>query len=101
MKPVRAFRGVTDPEQLADLRARLAATRYAPALSGADWTYGTPSGYLAELVEYWRTSFDWAKAEEKLNAMPQFLAEADGTTLHFVHASGVGPRPFPLLFVHG
>ena len=101
MTNVRPFRSVTTDEQLADLGERLARTRFAPALSGADWTHGTPPGYLAELVAYWRTEFDWIAAEQRLNAMPQFLAEVGDTTLHFVHAKGVGPRPLPLLFSHG
>jgi pimeloyl-ACP methyl ester carboxylesterase len=95
------FRSETTPEQLADLRERLARTRFTPALSGADWTHGTPPGYLAELVEYWRTEFDWPAAERRLNALPQFTADVDGQTLHFVQAKGTGPRPFPLLFTHG
>ena len=95
------FRSETTPEQLADLRERLARTKFAPALSGAEWTHGTPPGYLAELLEYWRTEFDWLAAEQRLNALPQFTADLDGQTLHFVHAKGVGPRPFPLVFTHG
>ena len=88
-------------EQLADLRERLARTRFAPALSGTDWTHGTPPGYLAELLEYWCTEFDWRVVEKRLNELPQFLVEIDGSTVHFVHAKGVGPRPLPLLFSHG
>jgi pimeloyl-ACP methyl ester carboxylesterase len=95
------FRSETTPEQLADLRERLVRTRFAPALSGAEWTHGTPPGYLAELVEYWHTEFDWLAAQERLNALPQFTADVDGQTLHFVHAKGAGPRPFPLVFTHG
>jgi pimeloyl-ACP methyl ester carboxylesterase len=95
------FRSETTPEQLADLRERLASTRFAPALSGDEWTHGTPPAYLAELVEYWRTEFDWLAAERRLNALPQFTADLDVQTLHFVHARGVGPAPFPLVFTHG
>ncbi|AHH98369.1 epoxide hydrolase [Kutzneria viridogrisea] len=101
MAHVRRFRVEVPQEQLDDLRERLARTRLAPALSGQEWTHGTPPGYLAELVEYWRTRFDWRAAEAKLNELPQFQAEVDDCTLHFVHAKGTGPRPFPLLFTHG
>jgi len=97
----RPFRSATSQEQLADLRERLARTRLAPELSGAEWTHGTPPAYLDELLTYWRTEFDWSAAEQRLNDMPQFLAEVDADTLHFVHAKGVGPAPFPLLFTHG
>ncbi|WP_326568204.1 epoxide hydrolase N-terminal domain-containing protein [Amycolatopsis rhabdoformis] len=96
----RPFRSETTDEQPADLHDRLARTRCSQALSGRDWTHGTPPGYLAELVEFWLTEFDWRAAGAHLNALPQFLAEAGGATLHFVHARGVGPRPLPLLFSH-
>ena len=59
MKP---FRISVPARDLDDLRERLARTRLAPALSGDEWTHGTPPGYLAELVEDWRTEFDWARA---------------------------------------
>jgi pimeloyl-ACP methyl ester carboxylesterase len=98
---IRPFRSETSPEQLTDLQERLARTRFAPAMSGRAWTHGTPPDYLSELLEYWRTKFDWGMAEERLNALPQFLAEVDGNTVHFVHAKGVGPSPLPLLFSHG
>jgi pimeloyl-ACP methyl ester carboxylesterase len=101
MAVIRPFRSVTRPTQLTDLRERLDKTRFAPALSGHGWTHGTPPSYLEELVDYWRTKFDWGAAEEKLNSLPQFITEVDGNTLHFVHARGEGPRPLPLLFVHG
>jgi pimeloyl-ACP methyl ester carboxylesterase len=101
MAQVRPFQSVTSEAQLTDLHERLARTRFAPALSGEDWRHGTPPGYLAELVDYWRTKFDWRAAEKRLNEMPQFLASFDDITLHFVHAKGVGPHALPLLFSHG
>jgi pimeloyl-ACP methyl ester carboxylesterase len=101
MSQVSPFRIDISQEQLTDLSDRLARTRFAPALSGQDWTHGTPPGYLAELVEHWRTRFDWRAAEAGLNQLPQFLAEVGDHTVHFVQAKGVGPRPLPLLFAHG
>lgn len=101
MAQVRPFRSSTTPEQLDDLRERLGRTRLAPALSGDEWTHGTPPGYLAELLAYWRDEFDWPAAERALNALPQFVADVDDFAVHFVHARGTGPNPFPLLFTHG
>ncbi|QUQ62335.1 epoxide hydrolase family protein [Kutzneria sp. CA-103260] len=97
MKP---FRIEVPARDLDDLRDRLARTRFAPALSD-DWTHGTPTAYLAELLEYWRTKFDWPAAEAKLNEMPQFTATVRDSDLHFVHVEGKGPNPLPLLFTHG
>ncbi len=97
---VKPFRISIPTRDLDDLRERLARTRLAPALSD-DWTHGTPPAYLAELVEHWRTKFDWAQAERQLNQLPQFTAPVQGSDLHFVRAEGVGPAPLPLLFSHG
>jgi epoxide hydrolase len=97
---VKPFRISVPTRDLDDLRERLARTRFAPALS-EDWTHGTPPGYLAELVEYWRTKFDWAAAEAKLNELAQFTATVQDAELHFVHVEGKGPNPLPLLFSHG
>jgi len=40
---------------------------------------------IQELVGYWRTSYDWRKAEAKLNALPQFMSKIDGLDIHFIH----------------
>jgi len=97
---VKPFRIEVPTRDLDDLRDRLAGTRFAPALSD-DWTHGTPNVYLAELVEYWRTKFDWPAAEAKLNEITQFTAPVQGTDLHFAHVEGRGQKPLPLLFSHG
>ena len=44
---------------LDDLRGRLARTRYPDQLENASWDYGTELSYLKELVNYWRSEFDW------------------------------------------
>jgi pimeloyl-ACP methyl ester carboxylesterase len=86
---------------LADLRERLARTRWPDEVVGAGWAYGVPLGYLKELVAYWRTGFDWRAQERRLNAVANFRAEVDGLGLHFVHQRGRGPAPLPLLLLHG
>ena len=35
---------------LDDLRARLERTRFAPAVPGDSWDYGTPESYLRDMV---------------------------------------------------
>lgn len=44
---------------LDDLQERLARTRWPDEVEGAHWDYGTNLAYLKELVDYWRTGFDW------------------------------------------
>lgn len=91
---------VTD-EQLADLHARLDRTRRPTAVRDAGWTYGTEPGFQADLLDYWRTTYDWRAAETRLNAIPQFTVPVQDMTIHYAHVRGTGPAPIPLLFCHG
>jgi epoxide hydrolase len=54
---------ISQAENLDDLRARLDCTRWPDELPGAEWSYGVPLGYVEDLAERWRTSFDWRKVE--------------------------------------
>ncbi len=86
---------------IADLRERLGRTRFPDTAPGAPWAYGTDPAYLRDLVEYWRTRFDWRAQEAALNAFPQFTVELMGAPLHFLRVPGRGPNPLPLLLMHG
>jgi epoxide hydrolase len=86
---------------LADLKDRLAKTRFPSEIEGAGWDYGTNLAYLRELVTYWRTSFDWRAQERRLNQMPQFKTRIDGLDIHFVHQRSSHADAVPLVFVHG
>jgi len=88
-------------EVLADLRRRLAATRWPDEVDGAGWDYGTNLSYLKTLVAYWRDDFDWRAQESMLNQYAQFRADVDGFGVHFVHERGKGPNPLPLIISHG
>ena len=57
---------------ITDLCDRLGRTRFPDQAPGEPWAYGTSVNYLRELVEYWRSSFDWRTEEAQLNAFPQF-----------------------------
>ncbi|HEY7437269.1 MAG TPA: epoxide hydrolase [Methylomirabilota bacterium] len=86
---------------LDDLRERLARTRWPDEVDGAGWDYGVSLAYMRELLEYWRTGFDWRAAERAMNAVPHFRARVDGVGIHLVHQRGRGPAPIPLLITHG
>ncbi|MFF4378188.1 epoxide hydrolase family protein [Kitasatospora sp. NPDC001547] len=98
---MRPFRIDVPQEALDDLDRRLAATRWPGELPGVGWQRGVPLGYLKDLAEYWRTGFDWRKAEEQLNAFPQFLTEIDGVDIHFLHVRSPEPDAMPLIITHG
>ena len=95
------FRIAVSDGVLADLRERLARTRFPDEIADSGWTYGTNLAYLRDLVAYWRERYDWRKAEAGLNAFPQFTARVRDLDVHFIHVHGKGPRPFPVVITHG
>jgi len=86
---------------LDDLRERLGRTRYPDEIAGADWSYGTDLAYLRELVDYWRSGYDWRKWEAVLNGFDQFKADVDGIEMHFIHVRSKHDDALPLLITHG
>jgi pimeloyl-ACP methyl ester carboxylesterase len=88
-------------ETLRDLKARLRQTRFPDQIPGTGWDYGTDTQYLKELVAYWAKDFDWRAQEKKLNAFQHYRAEIDGVRIHFIHEKGKGPKPIPILMLHG
>jgi microsomal epoxide hydrolase len=100
-QPVRPFQLHVPESAIADLRERLARTRFPDQAPGEPWAYGTDVAYLEQLVEHWGKRFDWRAQEARLNALPQFTVPLHGIDLHFLHVQGKGPRPLPLLLSHG
>jgi pimeloyl-ACP methyl ester carboxylesterase len=88
-------------EVLADLRERLARTRLPGEVADSGWQYGTNLAYLKELIDYWRTRYNWRAHEREMNRFAQFKVDIDGCRVHFIHEPGRGPNPKPLLLVHG
>ncbi|MDI6103743.1 epoxide hydrolase [Actinoplanes sp. NEAU-A12] len=97
MRPFRIDIAQTD---LDDLAQRLRRTRWGAEIPGQGWARGVPVDYLRQLTAYWAEEFDWRAAEERLNALPQFLTEVDGQTLHFAHVRSANPDAVPLLIAH-
>jgi pimeloyl-ACP methyl ester carboxylesterase len=88
-------------DEMADLGARLARTRFPDQAPDAPWAYGADLEYIRSLVSYWRDRFDWRAQEARLNAFPQFMVPLHGIDLHYLHVPGQGPDPKPLLLMHG
>ena len=86
---------------LQDLKDRLARTRWPDEIPGSGWDYGSNLDYIKELVEYWRTEFDWRAQEEAINRFAHFTTDIEGLNIHFIHERGKGPNPIPLVITHG
>ena len=98
---VRPFTIAVENSVLDDLRQRLADTRWPDEIPNTGWDYGSNLAYIKELVDYWRTDFDWRAQEAELNAFNHFKSEVDGLDIHFIHEKGKGPNPIPLIITHG
>jgi len=98
---IRPFRIDIPQSELDELHDRLDRTRWPDELPGVGWAYGVPSGYLRDLVRYWRHEYDWRAAEARLNQWPQFTTEIDGAQVHFAHIRSPEPDATPLIITHG
>jgi pimeloyl-ACP methyl ester carboxylesterase len=98
---VRPFTLQVPQAELDDLRDRLARTRWPAELPAAGWSRGVPLAYLRGLAGYWGQSYDWRKAEARLNQFPQFTTTIDGQTIHFLHVRSPEPHALPLIVTHG
>ena len=98
---IRPFRIDIPEAAIADLKMRLANTRWGNEPPGDKWTRGVPASYLKELAEYWRTEYDWRKHEAELNTYPQYTTTIDGQTVYFMHVRSPESDATPLMLIHG
>jgi pimeloyl-ACP methyl ester carboxylesterase len=98
---IRPFH-VNFPEaELADLCARINATRWPEREPVNDNSQGVQLSTVQKLARYWATVYDWRKIEAKLNAVPNFITEIDGLDIHFIHARSQHENALPLIMTHG
>ena len=98
---IRPFQIEVPEEQLADLRRRIAATRWPTKELVADRSQGVQLATLQALARYWTTEYDWRRCEARLNALPQFTTEIDGVEIHFIHVRSRHENALPLIMTHG
>ncbi len=98
---IRRFSFSASDEALADLRRRIAATRWPEKETVADQTQGVQLATVQELARYWGADYDWRKVEARLNALPQFVTEIDGLDIHFIHVRSNDENALPMIVTHG
>src|SRR4029077_4893220 len=98
---IRPFTVNIAEDSLADLRRRIAATRWPSKELVADRSQGVQLATLQELARYWAADYDWRACEARLNALPQFKTEIDGVDVHFIHVKSPHPDALPLIITHG
>ena len=98
---IRPFSVAFPHEALADLRRRIAATRWPSPETVADDSQGVRLATMMQLAQYWATQHDWRQAEAKLNAQPQFMTAIDGVDIHFIHVRSRHANALPIVITHG
>jgi pimeloyl-ACP methyl ester carboxylesterase len=98
---IRPFHVDVPDEELAELRRRIAATRWPSKELVGDWSQGVRLTMLQELARYWTEEYDFARIEARLNALPQFTTEIDGLDIHFIHVESPHEDALPLVITHG
>jgi len=98
---IRPFQFHASDEDLADLRRRIAATKWPSQELVPDATQGVQLKTMRELARYWQTDYDWRKVEARLDALPQFVTNIDGLDVHFIHVRSKHKNALPLIITHG
>jgi pimeloyl-ACP methyl ester carboxylesterase len=98
---VRPFRVDVPEEALADLRWRIAETRWPESETVPDQSQGVQLAAIQELMRYWGNEYEFRRIEARLNAVPQFMTEIDGLDIHFIHVKSPNEDALPLIITHG
>lgn len=108
MSDVQAFRAHIDEAELDDLRARLASARLPEretvdrnATGSTRWEQGVPLGDLIDVVDHWRTRYDWRHFEGRLNGIGHFRTTIEDLGIHFLHRRSRRADAVPLIMTHG
>jgi pimeloyl-ACP methyl ester carboxylesterase len=98
---IRPFQAHFPDAALADLRRRIAATRWPTPEPVRDASQGVQLATMRKLAQHWHDHHDWRKVEARLNALPMFVTEIDGLDVHFIHVRSRHPRALPVIITHG
>ena len=101
MKSIRPFQFRASDEDLADLKRRIAATRWPERETVNDDTQGVRLDTIQKLADYWLNQHDWRKVEARINSYPNFVTEVDGLDMHFIHVKSKHEGALPLIVTHG
>lgn len=108
VEAVEAFEAHAPEADLDELRTRLTAARLPEAETvqrsapgPGRWDQGVPLADLADVVDYWRTGYDWRAFETRLNRIGQFRTAIDDLRIHFLHRRSPRADATPLLLTHG
>ena len=98
---VRPFTYTASDDELADLKRRVAATRWPERETVNDTSQGVRLEVVRALADYWANDYDWRAIESRLAELPQFVTEIDGLDIHFIHVRSPHADALPMIVTHG
>jgi pimeloyl-ACP methyl ester carboxylesterase len=98
---IRPFHYSAPESALADLKRRVATTRWPDRETVADDSQGVQLATVQALARYWASEHDWRRCEARLNALPNFMTEIDGLDFHFIHVRSKHEDALPVIITHG
>src|ERR1700733_1522565 len=84
-----------------DLKYRPRNARYPEKETVDDTSQGPQLRNFIELMDYWRSEYDWRRCERMLNGFPQFRTKLDGLGIHFIHVRSRHENALPMILTHG
>ncbi len=100
-EPIRPFQYHAANDDLADLKRRIAATRWPDQETVGDASQGVQLATMRKLADYWANDYDWRRCEKRLNGLPNFITEIDGLDIHFIHVRSKHENALPVIVTHG
>ncbi|HKC20874.1 MAG TPA: epoxide hydrolase, partial [Gaiellaceae bacterium] len=98
---IRPFQVEFPEEEIAELKRRIAASRWPDRELVGDASQGVQLAMLQELARYWAEEYDFGRIEATLNALPQYKTTIDGLDIHFIHVESPHDNALPLIITHG
>ena len=88
---ITEFKVNVSDEILEDLRRRLESVRFVEPIAETKFNYGFNADYLKQVVQYWKTQFDWRRQELELNKFAHFKTQINGLKIHYIHVKPSKP----------
>jgi pimeloyl-ACP methyl ester carboxylesterase len=98
---VRPFSFHATDDDLADLKRRIAATRWPSKELVNDASQGVQLATIRKLADYWLHEHDWRRVEARINSYPNFITNIDGVDIHFIHVKSKHANALPVIITHG
>ena len=98
---IRPFHFRATDQAIADLKKRVAATKWPDKETVSDQSQGVQLATARRIAQHWAEEHDWRTSEARLMTYPHFITEIDGLDIHFIHARSKHEDALPMIVTHG